>query len=94
MTDKEIVEILKLQLDYLPSNTSRDELFLHLVKVAKEEIASEGIKLDLNSMKDMHLVVMYGTYLYSKRKTGEGMPRMLRFALNNRMINEKARADT
>lgn len=93
MTDQDIVEILKLQLDYLPSNTSRDDLFFHLVKVAKEEIASEGITLNINSMKDIHLVVMYAQYLYSKRKTGDGMPRMLRFALNNRVINEKARAE-
>ncbi len=93
MNDNDILTILKIQLDYLPSNTSRDELFAHLIKVAKEEIAGEGISLNIDSIKDLHLVVMYAAYLYSKRKTGEGMPRMLRFALNNRMINEKARAD-
>jgi hypothetical protein len=33
---------------------------------------------------------MYAAYLWRQRVTGEGMPRMLRYALNNRLFSRKA----
>lgn len=37
------------------------------------------------------LVVQYASWMWRKRDTGEGMPRMVRYALNNRIFAEKAR---
>jgi hypothetical protein len=37
----------------------------------------------------MALVVMYAAWLWRKRDNMEGMPRMLRYALNNRIFQEK-----
>ena len=38
---------------------------------------------------DSQLVVMYAAWLWRKRDTGEGMPRMLRYALNQRVFSQK-----
>ena len=40
--------------------------------------------------EDGQLVEMYAAYLIRKRATAEGMPRMLRWALNNRLFGQKA----
>ena len=46
----------------------------------------EGVTLT-NSAEDAQLIIMYAAYLYRKRATNEGMPRMLRWALNNRIFS-------
>ena len=48
--------------------------------------------LDLSTLEDKQLVVMYAAWLWRRRDTQEGMPRMLRWALNNRIFSEKAKA--
>ena len=56
---------------------------------AKKFILKEGIALT-NSQDDALLVEMYAAYLYRKRKEQQNeMPRMLRWALNNRLFSEK-----
>ncbi|MDE6729629.1 MAG: hypothetical protein K2J71_02495 [Oscillospiraceae bacterium] len=42
---------------------------------------------------DLHLELMYAAWMWRKRDTGETMPRMLRYQLNNRVFSEKARDD-
>lgn len=61
-----------------------------LLGMAEAFITTEGIKLQ-DTIGDNGLVSMYAAYLYRKR-AGDGapMPRMLRFALNNRLLSEKA----
>lgn len=53
-------------------------------------IQKEGATLDVSVLEDAQLVVMYSAWLWRKRDSGEGMPRMLRWALNNRILSEKA----
>lgn len=53
-------------------------------------IQAEGATL-ADSESDRELVAMYAVWLWNSRLTGEGMPRMLRYALNNRVLGEKAR---
>lgn len=53
-------------------------------------ITREGATLDVSNLEDAQLVVMYSAWTWRKRDTGEGMPRMLRWALNNRIFGEKA----
>lgn len=55
---------------------------------AQAAIIREGITLN-DSIEDGNLVVMYAAWLWEKRKTGEGMPRSLRWQLNNRLFSEK-----
>ena len=53
-------------------------------------IQAEGATLT-DTEPDRELVAMYAVWLWRSRLTGEGMPRMLRYALNNRVLGEKAR---
>lgn len=63
------------------------------LETAKEWIEAEGCTLT-DSEGDAELVVMYAAWLWRSRTTGEGMGRMLRTALNNRVFGEKARSST
>lgn len=58
---------------------------------ARAEITREGIVLNPADLSDMQLVVMYAAWTWRKRDSGDGMPRMLRYALNNRLFSQKAR---
>lgn len=84
-----LLESMKLDLGML-NTTSYDKRFTELLQVAYKKITAEGATLDLDDISDCNLIVMYATWLWRKRASGEGMPRMLRYALNNRIIGEKA----
>lgn len=54
-------------------------------------IVREGAAtLNVDTLDDAQLVVMYSAWIWRRRDTGEGMPRMLRYQLNNRVLGEKA----
>ena len=95
MTDNERLEILKADLQLL--STAQDPYLRHLLAVAGGMIETEGIKLT-DSVSDEHLKIMYAAYLYRKRAESQNnsyqqaMPRMLRWALNNRLFRQKGRA--
>lgn len=60
-----------------------------LIDAADREIAREGIAANYADVSDIHLCAMYAAYLYSKRRAdgqNAGMPRMLRYALNQRLL--------
>lgn len=67
-----------------------DSYLNNLIEASKLMIKREGITLNLDSIEDINLIVMYASYLYRKRvEDNAPMPRMLRYALNNRLISEK-----
>lgn len=86
MTDTELLSMLKVDLGI--STTAYDTRLAQYITSAKAEIAREGITLD-SSVNDGQLVVMYAGWTWRRRDTGDGMPRMLRYALNNRLFAEK-----
>lgn len=89
MTVEDKLELLRCDLQNPPE--SMNSYLKTLLATAEERIYAEGITLD-GSISDTHLVVMYASYLYRCRnKDDNQMPRMLRFALNNRLFGEKAR---
>ena len=60
---------------------------------ARAYIAQEGITLT-DTVQDAMLVEMYAAYLYRRRREENvQMPRMLRWALNNRLFGQKGAAD-
>lgn len=79
-------------------NSVNDEYLESLIDVAIDRIQAEGITLG-ETVDDMQLVSMYAAYIY-RRRTGnnegystealnpQGMPYMLRLALNNRIFAE------
>lgn len=90
MTDAELLTMLKADLEIIAANTSKDDYLAQLITAAKQFIEREGASLDLGQMEDCTLVVMYAAYLYRKRaEDSVAMPRMLRWALNNRIFSEK-----
>ena len=88
MTDNDILAILKVDLQL--STNAIDDYLSTLIAAAKSYITTEGIHLDNNNVGDANLIVMYAAYLYRKRRESNAqMPRMLRWALNNRLLGEK-----
>ena len=88
MTAAEILCMTKHNLEIPASNSMNDEYIANLIAAASLMIAREGITLT-DSVEDGNLIVMYAAYLYRKRVDNSPMPRMLRYALNNRLFSEK-----
>lgn len=79
-----------LKIDLGISTDKIDQFLTGLIIAARTFIQREGITLD-ESAEDEALVEMYAAHLYRKRREAEtAMPRMLRWALNNRLMSEKA----
>lgn len=88
MSGEDRLAILKLDLQIV--TPAFDEYLYQLLSAAEGFIAREGITLS-DSAEDAQLVIMYAAYLYRKRREeNPAMPRMLRWALNNRLLGEKA----
>lgn len=93
MTDAQITSTLKsLKVDIgILSTTAYDERLTEIIKSSYQMIVREGAAtLDADVLEDAQLIVMYSAWTWRKRDSGEGMPRMLRWALNNRIMSEKA----
>lgn len=91
MTQEDILTLLQADLNILQPDATRTAQLTHLVNAALQLIAREGVTLqEPFSAEDGQLVIMYAAYLFRKRATGEAMPRMLRWALNNRVFSAKA----
>lgn len=92
MNTEQILTALKYNLDIIPTDTTRDEYLTQLITSAKAMIRREGLMLS-GTVEDGQLVIMYAAYLYRKRAVDEPMPRMLRWALNNRIFAQKMAED-
>lgn len=93
MTDADILKILQSDLNFLVVDEPLKVQLTHYIDTAKSLIQREGVTLVAPfSVEDGELIEMYAAYLFRKRATGEAMPRMLRWALNNRLFGEKAKA--
>jgi len=87
LTDQELLTILKTDLQV--SSQALDPYLAKLVEAARDFITTEGISLT-SSYSDAMLVEMYAAYLYRRRREENvQMPRMLRWALNNRLFSQK-----
>lgn len=91
MTDAQIASILaslKIDLGILRT-TAYDSRLTEIIKSSFDMITEQGATLDVTRAEDAQLVVMYSAWLWRRRDTGEGMPRMIRYQLNNRIFSEK-----
>lgn len=66
-----------------------DERLTQYLTAAAGSIKREGVTLDFVDLEDKQLVVMYAAWTWRRRDTMEGMPRMLRWQLNNRIFAGK-----
>ena len=83
----ELLTALKIDLGLVTD--AYESRLTEYIEAAKKEIARQGATLDLTDQDDAMLVVQYASWMWRKRDTGEGMPRMIRYALNNRIFAEK-----
>lgn len=97
MTDTELLQMLKLNLeivtDYMDAEakTAKEAELLQYLNASREYITREGIDIDADSVGDATILVMYASWLYGRRKADNSygaMPRMLRYALNNRLFEQ------
>lgn len=88
MENSTLMALLKADLDLLSVPKEREAYLTQQIEAAKSMIQREGITLT-DTPEDIQLVVMYAAWLYRKRNTGEGMPRMIRYAINNRVISQR-----
>lgn len=81
--------LLLLKLDLQMQTEAFDQYLTHLLDTAEQLIEREGIRLE-DTVEDEHIRIMYAAYLYRKRAEDDPvMPRMLRYALNNRLFGQK-----
>ena len=92
MDNSTLMALLKADLDLLTVPKEREAYLTQQIEAAKSMIQREGITLT-DTPEDIQLVVMYAAWLYRKRNTGEGMPRMIRYALNNRVMSQRGRGE-
>lgn len=81
--------MLQVDLGEMFPNEQRAAYLTQAISAAQAFITREGVALT-DSIEDGQLVEMYAAYLVRKRATTEPMPRMLRWALNNRLFSQKA----
>lgn len=79
-----------LKIDLGITTDRYDGRLQQIIDSARSMIEREGVAFasDLTA-EDQQLIVMYAAWLWRRRDTHEGMPRMIRWALNNRIFGEK-----
>lgn len=84
-----MLEALKVDLGI--STNAYDSRLTQYLQAAATAIETEGITLDLQDYQDSMLQIMYAAWLWRKRDSQDGMPRMLRWLMNNRLFSEKVK---
>lgn len=79
-----------LKIDLGISGDLYDERLTQYLAVAQEEMIREGYTFaDTLTADEMGTVVMYAAWLWRRRDDMSGMPRMLRYKLNNMIFAQK-----
>ena len=88
--ENQLLDALKVDLGI--TTEAYDERLIWTIRNAADEIRKEGGVIDPeNNITDAQTVIMYAGWLWRKRDTGDGMPRMLRYRLNNLVMAGKAK---
>ena len=85
--------LIALKVDLGITTTAYDERLGQYLEAARAAITREGITLVDSSVEDGNLIVMYAAHLWRKRDSQEGMPKMLRWMMNNRLFSQKAQEE-
>ena len=81
-----MLDMLKIDLGI--TTNAYDSRLQQYLDSAQTEISREGAVLDPSNIADMQGIVMYAAWMWRRRDSGEGMPRMLRLWLNNRVLQK------
>lgn len=85
--------LTQLKVDLGITTDAYDSRLTQYLNAAAGQIAREGITLDSSKADDVLLQVIYAAWMWRRRDSGEGMPRMLRYQMNNRLFQEKVTAN-
>ena len=91
MNHEEMLAALKIDLGL--TTTKYDERLVTYLERAEQEITREGVRLSGERTDDVNLVIQYAAWMWRKRDTGEGMPRMIRWQINNRIFGKELLRD-
>ena len=84
---------LKIDLGIV-GTTAYDTRLKQYLAAAIKAIRREGaLSINTDDPEDAQIIIMYAAWTWRKRDSMEGMPRMLRWQLNNRIFGEKARTE-
>lgn len=86
---EETTKLQMLKIDLGINTSAYDSRLTQYLASAKAEIEREGIKLT-DSAPDENLIVQYAAWMWRKRDSGEGIPRMIRWQINNRIFGGDA----
>ena len=86
---EETTKLQMLKIDLGINTSAYDERLTQYLASAKAEIEREGVKLT-DSVPDENLIVQYAAWMWRKRDSGEGIPRMIRWQINNRIFGGDA----
>lgn len=94
MTSAQMLTALKTDLQI--TATAYDARLDQLLTQAEAAIVKEGAENfdPTNDFADAQLTIMYARYLWTCRDTMAAMPRMVRWALNNRVLGDAPSAPT
>lgn len=88
MSNEQLLAMLKIDLGITAS--LYDTRLSQYLKTAQDEIEREGVTLSpSDDVADANLVIQYAAWMWRKRDTGEGMPRMIRWQINNRLFSDE-----
>ena len=79
-----MLQMLKIDLGI--NKATYDDRLKQYLTSAKAAIEREGVKLT-DSAEDSNLIVQYAAWMWRKRDTGEGIPRMIRWQINNHLFS-------
>ena len=86
MTTQEMLASLKIDLGI--TTDFYDDRLAQYLAVAQSEMEREGATDD-GSLNFANTVILYASWMWRRRDSGEGMPRMVRYALNNLIFSQK-----
>ena len=79
-----------LKIDLGITATAYDERLQQYLQASRDEIEREGVELSpSDDVADANLLIQYAAWMWRKRDTGEGMPRMVRWQINNRLFSRE-----
>jgi hypothetical protein len=84
-----VLEIVKVRLNRLASDTTMDEHLTSRIKAADEEIARKGITLDVESIADQMLLADFVVWQYQNRDKEGCMPDWLNLRIRERWMNQR-----
>lgn len=88
MSETQMLAMLKIDLGI--TATAYDERLQQYLQASRDEIEREGVELSpSDDVADANLLIQYAAWMWRKRDTGEGMPRMVRWQINNRLFSRE-----